>query len=151
MKRLIVLTTCIFTFSTSFAQRSAKAQNDAAKAQRNLVASGKCALTGHFSDARFHPFKGVEAFIYAKDSSIAASGYTDSTGYYETNSVPKGSYDVKLVFPSKKTILITGYPLKPGFNELSLQANAPEADTTMAAAALMPKPVEKKTTGSKKK
>ncbi len=144
MKRFIILTSCMLACSVSFGQQSAKNTNDPAKAQRMLVASGRCALTGYFTDARNRPIAGVKTFIYQKDSSIIASGYSDSTGHYETNSVLKGAYDVKLVYPTTKAILVTAMPLKPGFNQLSLKAYPPEMDTTMPGTYFVPKPVEKK-------
>ncbi len=142
MKRFVILATCMFTFGASFAQK--KEQYDPAKAQRLLIASGKCALTGSFTDARNHPIPGVQAFIYGKDSSIAASGYSDSVGHYETNSVFKGVYYVKLVYPGAKTILVTDVTLKPGFNPMNVKSNAPMADTTIPAITFMPAPVVKK-------
>lgn len=137
----------MFTVGVSFAQK--KEQYDPAKAQRLLIASGKCALTGTFTDARNRPVPGVQAFIYGKDSSIAASGFSDSLGHYETNSVFKGVYYVKLVYPAAKTILVTDVTLKPGFNPMNVKSNAPEADTTVPATTYMPAPVVKKKGGAK--
>ena len=107
------------------------------------------AVGGYIRDVRSKPMKGVKAFIYMPDSSIAASGYTDSTGFYETNSVAPGKYTVKLVYPSYKAIVITGVVIKKGITPINFKANAPEADTTVAFADILPKPADKKGAKSK--
>ena len=143
MKQTITLATCILLSGMSFAQSSSKAKNDPATIQRNLVATGKCELTGRFTDARNHPLKGVEVFIYEKDSSISASGFSDSTGRYETNAVLPGLHNVKLAYPGAKMAFIPNVPMKKGFNPLSLKADAPAADTTLDVATVMPDAVKK--------
>jgi len=148
----MVLLACLISCTATFAQSAAKDGNERAKVQRNLIASGKCALSGTFNDSRSRPLSGVQTFIYRQDSSIVASGYSDSAGRYETNSVVKGDYTVKLVYPTAKTILITAYPLKPGFNQLNVKADPPTADTTLPATDFVVKqPEKKKATARKKK
>lgn len=149
MKQIITLAASLLICGTSFAQKGGKNDNDPAKVQRQLIASGRCALTGVFTDAHNRPIEGVKAFIYQKDSSIIASGFSDASGHYETNSVLKGDYTIKLVYPSAKAMVVSGMPLKPGFNQLNIKSDAPAADTTMQASSFMPKPAEKKKAASK--
>jgi Carboxypeptidase regulatory-like domain len=150
MKKTLAFTACIFVFGASFAQnRTAATQNNPAGDQRKLAASGKCAISGTIKNERNQPISDVQLFIYQADSSIVASGYTNAAGAYETNSVLKGKYDVKVVYPSSKTLLITGVMMKPGLTEISLKAAAPEADTTMPYTDIMPKPAEKGKHGAK--
>ncbi len=139
MKQIIALTICLFISGASFAQKKAKTDNSPAAAQRKLVASGRCAIKGYFHDTHKHPIIGVKAFIYQKDSSILASGYTDSTGHYETNSVLPGVYVVKMVYPTDKTLTITGVTLKKGYTDLSIKADPPTTDSTQPYTDFVPK------------
>ena len=146
MKQSITLAACILLSGISFGQGT-KAKNDPATIQRNLIASGRCELTGRFTDARNHPLRGVQVFIYEKDSSISASGFTDSIGHYETNAVLPGLHNVTISYPGAKRAFIINVPMKKGFNPLSLKADPPAADTTLDVSAVMPDAV-KKTKGS---
>jgi len=109
------------------------------------------AIGGFIHDARKHPLAGVEAFIYLPDSSssIVASGYTDAMGYYETNGVLPGKYNLKIVYPSNKAVIVKAVPIKAGVTDVSLNINPPEGDTTLLYTDLVPK-VEKKKAEKKK-
>ena len=102
------------------------------------------AIGGSIRDARYHPLPGVETFIYQADSSIIASGYTDAKGYYETNGVLPGKYDLKIVYPSNKAVIVKGVPVKSGVTQLNLNLNPPDADTTLLYTDLVPKVEPKK-------
>jgi hypothetical protein len=144
MKKLITLTACLFLVSASFAQKNAPVANDFIKAQRNLVATGRCAFNGTIADMHNHGIVNAQLFIYGPDSSIIASGYTNASGAYETNAVLKGKYVVKVVYPNAKALMINDAMLKkPGYTPLNIIADMPTADTTIAFAEFMPKPVEK--------
>lgn len=151
MKRLIVFTTCIFTFGAAYAQKTAATPGTAKRAAAGSSQPPKCAIGGDITDARKHPIDGVEAFIYMPDSSIVGSGYTDNTGHYETNSVLPGKYFVKVVYPSGTTVMVTGVTMRLGITPLDFKGAIPTADTTYDYATLYPKEDKKKTGGSKKK
>lgn len=103
------------------------------------------AIGGYIYDARMHPLAGVQAFIYTPDSSasIIASAYTDAMGFYETNGIAPGRYNLKIVYPSTKTVMVKGVPVKGGMTQVSLHTNPPEADTTLLYTDIVPK-TEKK-------
>jgi carboxypeptidase family protein len=143
MKKLITLTTCVLLCGAAFAQRSASEKNDPATAQRKLAASGKCAIKGTVRDERSHPVSDVRVFLYAADSSIIASGYTDAVGDFETNSVGKGTYNVKAVYPNSRAIMIPAAILKPGYTMVNIKTALPAADTVIPFSEFVPKPVEK--------
>lgn len=147
MKQTIILSACILLSGISFGQ-GAKAKNDPATIQRNLIASGRCELTGRFTDARNHPLSGVQVFIYEKDSSISASGFTDSMGHYETNAVLPGLHNVTISYPAAKRAFIMNVPMKKGFNPLSLKADPPAADTTLDLGTVMPDALKKAKAGT---
>lgn len=154
MNRWIVFTACILTGSTSFAQRAATktVENDRAKHERKLIASQKAAITGIIWDAHNRPIRGAQVFVYQPaDSSIIASGYTDSSGHYETNAMPPGSFDLKIVYPNDKIIYVKGVPVKKGFTPSNLKADMPSQDTMISYSDIAPKPVERKTAHTKKK
>ena len=141
MKRFLAFSLCLLVSGASFAQKGAT------NAKKN---NHKSAIAGVLQNMHRQPLIGVQAFIYRKDS-IMASGYTDSTGYYETNSTFPGVYDLKLVYPSSKVMMITGVPIKAAtLTMVDFRANPPEADTTVSYATIAPK-VEKKKTTSKPK
>jgi hypothetical protein len=150
MKQLTALAICLLIAGSSFGQAPKKGKKEALPMitvlpQRNK-AFHKSAIGGFCSDVRRHPVKGVKAYVYAADSSIIGSGYTDSTGYYETNSFAPGVYDLKISYPNNKfSVMITGVPvLKAKITNISfLRASAPEADTAIVYADIAPKPVEK--------
>ncbi len=139
MKRFIVLTTCLFAFGSSFAQKKGGVSNE-----QKLIASGRSIAAGFITDDRNKPITGVQAFIYQVDSSIIASGYTGEDGFFETNGVLPGKYNVKLVYPSSKSTMISDVTMKRGTTVLNIKGSAPAADTTVSYAEIAPKPVPKK-------
>ena len=150
MKRLIAATFCLLAAGAVFAQtntsapKSATPQNGAAAARKGTLKKSGPAVGGFILDARKQPVAGVEAFIYAPDSSIIASGYTDATGHYETNAISGGKYTVKIVYPSYKAIVITGVVIKAGVTPLNITAAEPEADTTLPFTNFIPVAEKKK-------
>ena len=142
MKKIIALAACSLAVSAAMAQNAPKAP-----AKKLVSNAAKCAITGFIRDTRNKPVEGVKAFIYKPDSSIAASGYTDSKGNYETNSVAPGTYFVKLVYPSYKTIMVSGVVMKMGLTLVSFKTSPPAADSVVPYTDLVPK-VEKKKPGA---
>jgi hypothetical protein len=141
MKQIIACTLCLVISGTSFAQKTAEKVK---KANPN-----KSAIAGVIQNMRKQPIAGVRAFVYKKDS-IAASGYSNDTGYFETNFVIPGIYNLKLVYPSEKTVLITAVPVKARtITMTNLKMPVPDGDTTISYAAIAPK-VEKKEMPKKK-
>jgi hypothetical protein len=131
MKQFIAFTACIIISGTSFAQKTG---TNAKKTNPN-----KSAIAGVLQTMRKQPIAGVNAFIYKKDS-IAASGFTDSAGYFETNYTVPGVYNLKLVYPSEKTVIVTAVPVKARtITRVDLKMNAPEADTTISYLSIAPK------------
>ncbi|MFI5195952.1 MAG: hypothetical protein ACHQD8_02590 [Chitinophagales bacterium] len=131
MKQFIAFTLCLSISVASFAQKNAT------DAKKNP--SHKSAIAGVIQNMRKQPIMGIKAFIYYKDS-IVASGFTDSTGYFETNYAVPGIYNLKLVYPSEKTMVITAVPIKARtLTMVDLKAMPPEADTSIAYAAIAPK------------
>ena len=96
-------------------------------------------ITGTITDNRKMPIKNVKAYVYKADGSIAASGYTDATGKYETNRLPDGDYSVHFVYPNAKYLTVSGIKMKTTLITLNLKADQPESDTTATYDALMPK------------
>lgn len=159
MKKMFAFAFCIFAAGSTFGQAPA-AQPKAAAPQKTTTAPKSAtapkttqatkvkkdgpAIGGFILDGRKHPIEDVHAFIYAPDSSIIASGYTDATGHYETNAVLPGTYQVKIVYPTDKAILVSGVIIKKGITPINLTMNAPAADTTMAFANFVPPAPEKK-------
>lgn len=177
MKRVLVSAACILASGALFAQKPAAPKTAAKQAATQAPAPKKLAMAsaaapgqkpgapamhhtgikpqpnaigGYIRDNRSRPIKGAKAFIYMADSSIAASGYTDSSGFYQTNSVAPGKYNVKLIYPNYKTIYVTGVVIKKGITPVNFKADMPAADTTVAFADILPKPESKKGTGKKK-
>ena len=132
MKKIIVSTIALFAFGASFAQNTAAPKKSASSLH-------KTAVGGFITDKYKRPIEGVQAFIYQKDSSIIASGYTDLTGYYETNSVLPGKYDLKIVYPANKTILVKAVIIKSGVTPVTFNIGTPSADTTIQYTDLLPK------------
>jgi len=144
MKKITAFILALLASGMSFAQNTTTPKKNASPGQKTGNSFHQPAVGGVITDARSHPIPGAEAFIYQADSTIIASGYTDSTGHYETNSVLPGKYDVKIVYPSYKTILVKGVVIKSGITQLSFKANPPAADTTCLYTDLLPKPEAKK-------
>src|SRR5471030_3127820 len=100
MRQVLVFTICLLISVTISAQKvitTKKTTQTKTKTTTTTTHAHGSAIGGFIHDARRHPLTGVEAFIYMADSSIVASGYTDAMGYYETNGVLPGKYDLKIV------------------------------------------------------
>jgi hypothetical protein len=145
MKKITAFIFVLAVSGTTFGQNTRTTRVNPTPAQRGASNAHKSAVGGMMTDARRHPIPGVQAFIYQVDSSIIASGFTDSTGAYETNSVLPGKYDVKIVYPSAKAILIKGVVIKAGVTQISFRAEPPAADTSFPYTVLVPKSEPKKT------
>jgi len=146
MKQFIALGFCLLALSTSFAQKTTTTKTTTTKTTTKTTSTSAhpTAIAGSIRDARYHPLAGVETFIYQADSSIIASAYTDANGFYQTNSVFPGKYDLKIVYPSSKAVIVKGVPIKSGITQVNLNANPPDADTTLQYADVAPKPEGKK-------
>ena len=145
MRQVIVFAVCLFISGTIAAQNkttTTKTTKTQTTTKTTKTVHGS-AIGGTIRDGRFHPLTGVEAFIYQADSSIIASGYTDEKGNYETNGVLPGKYDLKIVYPSSRAIIVKGVPVKSGVTQLNLNLNPPDSDTTLLYTNLVPK-AEKK-------
>ena len=140
MKKIMATAVCICTVASAFAQTKNPAAHKGAPMHKPVRPS----VEGTIRDAHYHPVRGVEAFIYQKDSTIIASGYTDSMGHYETNAVMPGTYNVKIVYPGAKDMMVTGVVIKAGPTQLNVKGAAPAADTSVAFTTLMPQPEKKK-------
>ena len=147
MKLIAALSVCLFMSAISIGQT---AKTPKAATDKKAAALPTTNISGVIKNARNKPIKGVEAFVYQADSTIIASGNTDSAGRYSTNKIPSGVYFVKLVYPSKKVTLVYGISIKAASVELNLKADAPEADTMLSYDVVMPKPVGKKDDQKKK-
>ncbi|MCD6012349.1 MAG: Carboxypeptidase regulatory-like domain [Flavipsychrobacter sp.] len=148
MKQLLVLFISIFMFGSLSAQQ-ASTQKELTPEQKRLADLRKNAVSGFVKDMRNRPVEGVQAFIYAKDSAqtILASGYTDATGYYETNSVAPGKYNIKIVYPStNKAVMVPDVVMKRGLVDISLKTDIPTADTSINYLIFQPKPAGKSKT-----
>lgn len=151
MKPLIAFAICMLAFSGAFAQNKGTGKKAEKMPNINVLPQRdkkirKSAIGGFFTDIRRRPIKGVKAFIYLPDSTIGASGYTDVTGYFETNSVLPGLYDLKIIYPaSQGSIRITGVPVKSGtITDISFfKSLAPETDTIFSYSVIEPKPIVK--------
>jgi len=144
MKLITAFTLGLFAATASFAQQKAADKTTEAKK------ADKCIISGTIRNTRKMPVTGVEAFVYKADSSIVASGSTDATGHFETNSVMPGDYMVKIVFPNRFNMMVTGITIKkPGNTVIDFKGDAPASDTTIAYSVLVPQPAPK-TPGKKK-
>ena len=150
MSRILTLAICLLVFGTASAQKKKEARPTISVIPQKAGVYHKSGVGGYFTDARKHPIKGMQAFLYLPDSTIGASGFTDEAGYYETNNILPGMYTMKLVNPNWRTsITITGVPIvRETITEISFfkLGDAPYNDTVFAYSAIEPKPavVEKK-------
>ena len=129
MKQFLGFALCLFISGSMLAQKGASF------AKKN---PNKSAIAGIILNMRKQPVSGVKAFVYKKDS-IAASGFTDSAGYFETNFVVPGIYDLKLVYPSEKMVVITAVPVKARtITMTNLKMADPAADSTVSYATIAP-------------
>ncbi len=146
MKQIIALAVCLFIFGAVSAQKKKETHPNISVIPQKAGVYHKNAIGGYFTDMRKRPIKGVQAFIYLSDSSIGASGFTDSTGYYETNNILPGTYDLKIVYPNTAgSLRITGVPIiRETITEISFfKGEAPATDTTFRYSVIEPKPIEK--------
>jgi len=149
MKQFIAFGFCLLAVSPSFAQKTTTTTKTTTTKQtvtKTTKPMHGTAIGGSIRDARFHPLAGVETFVYSGDSSssIIASAFTDEKGLYETNGVMSGKYDLKVVYPTNKAIIVKGVPVKSGVTQINLNVNPPDADTTLLYAELVPKVETKK-------
>jgi hypothetical protein len=151
MKKLITLTICLMAAGMAFAQQSTTTKKKLTPAEQ-YTAAHKTAVGGYIRDARNAPIADVRVFVYRADSSaeIISSGYTDATGYYETNFTYPGKYNLKVVYPEAKSVMVSGVIIKKGITNISLNANPPVADTALPYPNYLPKPVQTKKTVNKK-
>ena len=134
MKKLAAISLCLFISGASFAQKG----GTTTKKNPN-----KSAIAGTIQTMRKQPVAGIRAFIYKKDS-IAASGYSDSAGYFETNYVIPGIYNLKLVYPSEKALVVLAVPVKARtLTMINLKLASLDADSTISYAAIAPLPEKK--------
>jgi len=146
MKRIITLAVCILVCGAVSAQKKKATTPNISVIPQKPGVYHKSAIGGYFTDMRKHPIKGLQAFIYLPDSTIGASGFTDSTGYYETNNILPGIYDLKLVYPKTgAALMITGVPVvRETITEISFFKNEPPAaDTVIPYSAIEPAPIAK--------
>lgn len=157
MKQLTAFGICLCLFGSAYAQQTTTVKKTTTTTQktangtqkttttttRTVSKANRNVISGSIHDIRNHPMAGLQTFVYAPDSSIIASGYTDAMGMYETNSVMPGTYKVKIVYPSNKAVIITDVTLKRGSIMLNLKADPPSADTVITYGVLVPKPAEK--------
>jgi len=144
MKRFITLALGILIFGTASAQKKKESHPNISVIPQKPGVYHKNAIGGYFTDMRKRPIRGVQTFIYMPDSTIGASGFTDSTGYYETNNILPGMYDLKIVYPnSSASLRITGVPIiKETITEVSFfKGMPPTADTTFPYSVIEPKPI----------
>lgn len=128
------------------------AQNKVANTKKAPIskkaADNKIALGGTLKNMRKQAIVGAQAFVYAPNGSIVASGYTDEMGYFETNALAPGKYDLKVVYPSEKMAKFVGVEVgKKGITKVTINMNEPTADTIMTYATIAPPEAPKKTKG----
>ena len=132
MKQLLTLGICLLIATAASAQKKNEQHPNISVIPQKPGVYHKSGVGGYFTDMRKRPIRGVQTFIYLPDSTIGASGFTDSTGYYETNNILPGSYDLKIVYPKTSASLkITFFKSEP-----------PTADTSFAYSVIEPKPIE---------
>lgn len=141
MKIVAALSVCLFVAGITHGQTAPAPKKGTA--DKTVAVKGNT-ITGTIKNMRNKPIKGIEAYVYKEDSSIIASANTDEMGHYMTNSVPSGKYFVKLVYPTRKFVLVYGIEVKSGNIELDLKSDSPEADTMFAYDNIRPKPIAKK-------
>ncbi len=153
MTRIATLAICLFIFGTASAQKKKESHPNISVIPQKPHGVHKSAIGGYFTDVHKHPIRGVQAFIYLPDSTIGASGFTDSSGYYETNNILPGMYTLKIVYPYPTTaVTITGVPIvRETITEISFfKAERPTTDTIFSYLSIEPKPIVKETPKKKK-
>lgn len=137
MKLRLAVIACLLVAGTAHAQNAAR---PAGKAKVR-----KSAIGGAIYDAKHHPIPKVKAFIYYNDSATNASGYTDASGHFETNNVMPGTYNLRLVYPAGKRLVVNGIPVKQlKVTQIEIATNEPTADSALAYTDIAPKPAPKK-------
>lgn len=142
MKLIAALSVCLFVAQVLHGQTAATTPKGTP--DKKAGANKGVSIMGTIKTMHNKPIKGVEAFVYQADSTIVASGNTDAEGRYSTNGVPPGTYFVKLIYPTRKVTVVYGITIKTQNLELSLNADAPDADTMYSYDHVKPKPVAKK-------
>ncbi len=153
MTRIVTLAICLFIFGTASAQKKKESHPNISVIPQKPGVYHKSAIGGYFTDVHKHPIRGLQAFIYLPDSTIGASGFTDSAGYYETNNVLPGIYTLKIVYPRTSTaVTITGVPVvRETITEISFFKNEPPTtDTIFSYLSIEPKPMVTGKPGKKK-
>ncbi len=146
MKQLFLVACGLLILSTGHAQN--KGVNTKKAPIKNKAADNKIALGGTLKNMRKQAIVGAQAFVYAPNGSIVASGYTDDMGYFETNALAPGKYDLKVVYPSEKMAKFMGVEVgKKGITKLTINMNEPTADTIMTYATIAPVEAPKKAKG----
>ena len=145
MKLIATLSVCLFVVSASFGQTASATKKGSAHKAGN---PDKTMIFGTLKDARNKPVKGVKAFVYKQDSTIVASGFTDAMGKFETNNVAPGTYFIKFVYPTDKTVLVYGIEMKKS-TEINYKGNPPAEDTMLSLETIMPKADPKKAPAKK--
>ncbi len=144
MKQFLFFAALFFVSSPLFAQNQNNTK-EMTPAQKRAADLRKNAVGGYIKNARNRPLEGIQTFVYAADSAntIVASGYTDATGYYETNSVMPGKYNIKIVYPSNIAVMVPDVPMKKGITDISLKCDTPTADTSIPFTVFQPAPQPK--------
>jgi flagellar hook assembly protein FlgD len=151
MKFMASLSVCMLVISATYAQKTVKTTTSARTVTHKEIVQ-KNNVWGTIKNSRNKPIKGAQAFLYRIDSSIIASGFTDSAGHFETNNVPDGAYYMKIVYPNKRAAIVAGVDVKKGPLELNVKIDAPaEVDTILGYKEIMAKPEPKKDTKTVKK
>jgi hypothetical protein len=137
MKLIVAVTGCLLFAGVALGQTTTRATaSGGAKIRKN-------AIGGTIKDIRRRPVAKIQAYIYRNDT-IAASGYTNAEGNYETNSVMPGVYSLRLVYPSSKRITVTNVPVKQlKITMVNITTAEPVEDSTIAYTDLVP-PAPKK-------
>ena len=137
MKPIIAVAACLLIAGAAHAQNTAKPAGSA-KVRKNAIA-------GNISDGRHRPMPKVKAFIYYNDSATNSSGYTDAMGNFETNNVMPGTYNLRLVYPAGKRLIVNGVPVKKlTVTHIDIATNEPTNDSAVAYTDIAPKPAPKK-------
>lgn len=132
MKLILVAATCFFVSGATYAQNATQHAGHARVR--------KTAIGGTINDKKGHPVPKVQAYIYKGDSATNSSGYTDANGNFETNNVMPGTYDLRLVYPSAKRIVINGVPVKMHrVTYINLATTEPTADSAISYSDIAPK------------
>lgn len=132
MKPILALVACLVVSGSVLAQNAGRSK------------VRKTAVGGLITDLRYNPLPKVQVYIYKGDSATNASGYTNAQGNFETNNIMPGVYDLRIVYPSSRRIIVSGVPVKMHkVTTFKLVANDPTADSTIAFTDLVPAAAKK--------